>query len=87
MSTDKQLATLTAQCALAGVVLTVTTDDREKPMYVASRWALTRIFNSLGEVRSWLSHVTGKPVADAEFETNSMHRILIGEVPQSTVRH
>ena len=55
----KQLATLTAKCALAGVTLIESTDDRGHPAYVVYRWALTRQLASLDEVREWLDHVTG----------------------------
>lgn len=55
----KQFATLTARCALAGVTLIETTDDRERPAYVVSRWALTRQLASLDDVVVWLDHVTG----------------------------
>ena len=55
----KQLATLTARCALAGVTLIETTDDRGRPAYVVSRWALTRQLATLDDLREWLDHVTG----------------------------
>ena len=55
----KQLATLTAKCALAGVTLIESTDDRGRPAYVVSRWALTRQLATLDDVRDWLAQVTG----------------------------
>ena len=55
----KHLATLTARCALAGVTLIESTDDRGRPAYVVSRWSLTRQLANLSEVVSWLDHVTG----------------------------
>jgi hypothetical protein len=54
----KALCTIRARCALAGIALHVTTDDRGHPMFVASRWALTRTFESLAEVETWLCRVT-----------------------------
>ncbi|WP_342616967.1 hypothetical protein [Rhodoferax sp. GW822-FHT02A01] len=55
----KRLATLTAQCALAGVLLYETTDDHDRPAYVVTRWALTRQLATLDEVQQWLVQVMG----------------------------
>ena len=55
----KHLATLTAKCALAGITLVESADDRGRPTYVVSRWALTRQLDSLDDVVAWLDHVTG----------------------------
>ena len=55
----KQLATLTARCALAGVTLIETTDDHGRPAFVVSQWAQCRQFDSLQAVEAWLSHVIG----------------------------
>jgi hypothetical protein len=63
MSTAKQFETLRAEAALAGVTLVASTDDRDLPIYIASRWALTRTFLTLAEVAHWLAMVTGKKVA------------------------
>ena len=51
---DKRLATLTARAALAGVVLTATTDDHDNTVYVTTRWALTKTMPSLNAVEQWL---------------------------------
>ena len=56
---DKRLATLTAACALAGVTMIASTDDRGRPTYIVSRWALTRELPDLDAVEAWLDRVTG----------------------------
>jgi len=58
----KRLATLKARCALAGVALIESTDDRDRPVFVVSRWAMCRQLDSLEAVERWLVMVTGKPV-------------------------
>ena len=55
----KQLATLTARCALAGITLTEATNDQGWPVFRVSQWAQCRQFESLQEVAAWLSHVRG----------------------------
>ena len=55
----KQLDTLRARCALAGIALHVSHDDRCHVMFIASLWAMTRSFSSLEEVKQWLVTVTG----------------------------
>lgn len=55
----KELEALRTRCALAGVRLHVTTDDRGQPMFVASRWSLSRTFASAQEVGQWLDRVVG----------------------------
>lgn len=56
----KQLATLVAKCALAGITLVETTDDRDRPIFVISRGALTKVFGSMQEVGSWLHDATSE---------------------------
>ena len=56
----KRLATLTARAAPVGIVLHSIDGDDGRPLYIASRWALTRSFSDLGEVDAWLTRVTGK---------------------------
>ncbi len=51
--------TLRARCALVGIALHVTTDDHGQTVFIASRWALTRTFETLAEVEAWLDRVTG----------------------------
>lgn len=57
---EKKVATLKARCALAGVVLIESTDDRDRPVYIVSRWAMCKQLDSLGAVEQWLERVTGK---------------------------
>lgn len=59
----KRLATLKAECALAGVALVESTDDRDRRVYIVSRWAMTRQLDDLDQVAAWLARVTGKAVA------------------------
>lgn len=53
----KRLDTAKARCALWGGTLSVTDDDGGRPLYVVSRWALTRSFNSLPELEAWPQQV------------------------------
>lgn len=57
---QKRVATLRARAALVGVALHAIDGDRGVPIYVASRWAMTRQFESLSDLESWLDRVTGK---------------------------
>lgn len=56
----KRLDTARARCALAGVVLVRSTDDRDRPTYIVSRWGLTKQLDSLDAVEKWLEMVTGQ---------------------------
>lgn len=51
------LSTLRARCALLGIVLTDTEDDHGRPLFVATRWAMTRAFSNLDEVGQWLDQI------------------------------
>lgn len=57
---SKTLNTIRARCALLGIVLAVTEDDHGQPLYVATRWAMTRAFSSLTEVEGWLVGIEGR---------------------------
>lgn len=57
---SKPIDTIRARCALAGITLHVTEDDLGKPLFIASRWAMTRSFSSAEEVEAWLARVTGQ---------------------------
>lgn len=59
LTQSKALDTLRARCALAGVALHVTTDDHGKPLFVVSRWSLTRSISSIEELAAWVDRVTG----------------------------
>lgn len=61
----KKLDTLRARCALAGIALHVSQDDRGHVMFIASRWALTRSFETMAEVDAWLVRVSGDRHANA----------------------
>ena len=56
---QKQLATLHARCALAGVTLHQIENDHGKTVYIVSKWALTRELADLDAVSAWLEKVTG----------------------------
>lgn len=52
--TAKRLATLRARAALAGVQLFTIDGDNGRPLYVVTRWALTRSFDELEAIATWL---------------------------------
>ena len=56
---DKRIATLTAQLALRGFILVRSKDDRGGPLYVISKWALTRQLHSLPEVEAFVHDACG----------------------------
>lgn len=56
---NKQLETLRARAALAGIVLLESRNDNEQPVYIATRWALTQEMESLEAVSAWLDRVAG----------------------------
>ena len=55
----KELSTLNARAARAGVTLHVIEDDHGKTAYIVSRWAMTRELRSVDELKMWLDFVTG----------------------------
>jgi len=57
---SKVLNTIRARCAMLGIVLAVTEDDHGRPLYVATRWAMTKAFSCLEEVSAWLSGIEGR---------------------------
>ena len=58
-SIDKQFRTQQARAACAGILLHQLDGDFGTPVYIATRWALTRRFENLSEVGAWLDRVTG----------------------------
>jgi len=56
---DKAVATLIARAALVGVVLAPSTDDQDRPVFIASRWGLTRQLDSAEAVEQFLRLVGG----------------------------
>lgn len=55
----KLLANATARAALAGITLHHLEGDFGRPVFVATRWALTKQFDSLEDVERWLDRVNG----------------------------
>ncbi len=53
----KRLETLRACGALLGIFLAVTEDYHGQPLYVATRWAMTKAFSKLDEVGQWLDQI------------------------------
>lgn len=58
----KRFATAQALAALHGVTLHHVDGDAGRPIYIATRWAMTKQLDTLLEVDSWLQQVTGKRV-------------------------
>ena len=58
-SIAKQVENVRAECALAGVALVPSRDERGQTVYIVSRWALTKELQDLNAVRAWLARVTG----------------------------
>ena len=55
----KQLATLRARAALAGIAMNAIEDDYGSIVFIVSRWAMTRQIDTLEAVADWLDSVTG----------------------------
>ena len=55
----KRFATAQARGALAGVILTRIEADNGRPMFVASKWAMTKCFDNIGVVDAWLDRACG----------------------------
>jgi len=58
----KRFATLQARAALKGIVLIASQDERGRPEWLVSWYALARAFTSLGDVADWLDRVEGRRV-------------------------
>ena len=56
-SAEKGFATVQARAALHGIALHQIESDYGRTMFVATIWALTRAFESLGDVDAWLQGV------------------------------
>jgi hypothetical protein len=50
----KELLHQVARAALVGITVYATLDDRAQPEFIATRWAMTRAFSSIDELRGWL---------------------------------
>lgn len=57
---SKRLATIRARLALQGCELYISTDDSGKPLYVATKWALTKCMPSIDELAAWTAMVDGR---------------------------
>lgn len=57
----KRVATLQARAALSGIALHHVEGENGRPVYIATKWALTKQFESLDEVEAWIDRVTDKP--------------------------
>jgi len=55
----KAWATAQARCALLGITATRTEADNGRPLFIVTKWALTRSFESLPELAAWLDQVEG----------------------------
>lgn len=53
----KRLATITAETALWGSTLVTIDGDDGQPLFVLTRWSLTRAFGDLAEVEAFLRRV------------------------------
>jgi hypothetical protein len=56
----KRFAAAQAIAALNGMTLHCIDGDFVHPIYIASRWAMTKQLETLDEVDAWLLRVTGK---------------------------
>lgn len=50
----KRIDTARARVALWGGTLVTTDGDDGQPLYIITRWSLTRSFTSVAEVEAWL---------------------------------
>ena len=57
---DKRLANARARAALLGCELYRCEDDRGEPLFVLSRWAMTRQLSNIEAVEAWLDRFEGK---------------------------
>ncbi len=57
MDALKPWKTAQAEALLAGFSAVLTDSDEGRPMLVVTRWALTRSFTDLAELRTWLERV------------------------------
>ena len=55
-----QTESIRARCAREGITFHTGKDQMGRDVYLVSRWAMSRTFDSLAEVSAWLDQVTGK---------------------------
>ena len=56
----KRFSTVQALAALHGVTLHQLEGDGSQPIFIATRWAMTKQLDHLDDVEAWLQMVTGK---------------------------
>lgn len=56
---QKGFATLQARAALLGVSLVRSTDDRDREVFIASKWSMTRQLDSIAAVEELLQRIGG----------------------------
>ena len=61
----KRFATAQALAALHGVTLHQLEGDDGRPVFIATRWAMTKQLDSLDAVDAWLARVTGEALRPA----------------------
>lgn len=64
--TSKELETLRARAALAGVTLEPTTDDHDRCAYALTSGALTVILHTREGIEAWLSQAAPVVVAEVQ---------------------
>ena len=57
---DKRIATARARVALLGGVLHVIESDRGRPIFIVSRWCLTKELADIEAVEAWLARVEAR---------------------------
>ena len=58
---DKRFATIRAELALKGFALVRGEDDAGRPLFIVSRWALTRQLNGMPELEKFAATVAPRP--------------------------
>lgn len=57
---DKRIATVRARVALLGGVLHVVESDCGRPVFIVSRWCLTKELPDIETVEAWLARVESR---------------------------
>lgn len=60
----KRIATAKARAALDGIELHQIVNDTGSVEFIATRWSLTKAFDSLDALETWLDTVTGQTAKD-----------------------
>lgn len=59
LSGPKAIVTLQARAALLGIALVPSTDDHDRPVFIASQWGMTRQLDTVEDVEAFLKRVGG----------------------------